>query len=216
MTPPGSPPSSPGSPSPSSADGLDFRRRPRRRGPALEEPIYDAVLGELAEFGFARMSVERVAARAKTGKSALYRRWPTKLELVVDTLAHAVPAPAPQVSSGDLRADLLAFLRHMAAALEGPAGTAVRASIGELAKQPQLHAALRAQVVKPHESVLRTLVSAAVARGQARPGALEQECLAAGPALLRQHVIEYGPPIPDELIVRVVDNALIPMFRAGP
>jgi len=148
----------------------DFRRRPRRRGQALEQPIYAAVLAELAEFGFARMSLERVAARAGTGKSAIYRRWDTKLDLVVDTLIQEIPSPAPAGSSGNLRDDLLVFFRQMAQALAGPAGTAICASIGD---------------IRHH----------------------------AGPALLRQHIIEHGPPIPDQLIVRIVDNVLIPMLR---
>jgi AcrR family transcriptional regulator len=191
----------------------DFRRRPRRRGQALEQPIYTAVLAELAEFGFARMSLERVAARAGTGKSAIYRRWDTKLDLVVDTLIQEIPRPAPAGSSGSLHDDLLVFFRQMAQALAGPAGTAICASIGDIRQHPELRTALREQVIEPRQAMLRDLITAAIARGEARPAALAPECLDAGPALLRQHIIEHGPPIPDQLIVRIVDNALIPMLR---
>src|SRR5690348_13523627 len=76
----------------------EFRRRSRRRGRALEESIFEAALAELSEYGFAGMSLERVAERAGTGKSAIYRRWGDKLELVVDTLAHAITEPAPVTS----------------------------------------------------------------------------------------------------------------------
>lgn len=191
----------------------DFRRRPRRRGQALEQPIYAAVLAELAEFGFARMSLERVAARAGTGKSAIYRRWDTKLDLVVDTLIQEIPSPAPAGSSGNLRDDLLVFFRQMAQALAGPAGTAICASIGDIRHHPELRTELREQVIEPLQAMLRDLITAAIARGEARPTALAPECLDAGPALLRQHIIEHGPPIPDQLIVRIVDNVLIPMLR---
>lgn len=194
----------------------DFRRRPRRRGPALEQPIYEAVLTELAQFGFAGMSVERVAGRAGTGKSAIYRRWATKRDLVADTLAHTIPAPAPPAPGGDLRTDLLGFFRQLAAALNGPAGTALRAGVEDVPREPQLCSALRAQVIEPYARVLRDLVADSITRGQARLGAAAPECLAAGPALLRQHLRDHGQPIPDELIVRIVDNALLPMLRPEP
>jgi AcrR family transcriptional regulator len=154
--------------------------RTRRRGPALEQPIYAAVLAELADRGFAQMSLERVAARAGTGKSAIYRRWDNKLELVVDTLAQVITDPVPVGSSGSLREDLLTFLRKMAKQLDGPAGTAIRANIGEVFKEPELRAALLQRVIEPMQRILRELVAAAVSRGEARPGALAPECLNAG------------------------------------
>src|SRR5262249_55546407 len=57
--------------------------RHRRRGEALEGAIYDAVVDELAEIGYAAFTIESVAARAHTGKASIYRRWPTKQDLVV-------------------------------------------------------------------------------------------------------------------------------------
>ena len=58
--------------------------RRRRRGTAVEKAISDAVLAELAEVGFGRLTFESVAERAGTGKSPLYRRWPDTVSLVID------------------------------------------------------------------------------------------------------------------------------------
>lgn len=79
---------------------------------------------------------ERIAHRAGTGKSAIYRRWATKLDLVVATLADAFPAPGPAATTGDLRDDLLEFHRRMAEALGGTLGAALRANIGQPRQHP--------------------------------------------------------------------------------
>src|SRR5436305_10798418 len=66
----------------------------RRRGAALEDAIRAAAFDELTEVGYTAFSVESVAARARTGKSSIYRRWPTKAGLVLDALCTELPTPA--------------------------------------------------------------------------------------------------------------------------
>ena len=194
----------------------DFRRAPRRRGRALEEAIYGAALDELAEYSFADLSIERVAQRAGTGKSAIYRRWTSKLDLVVDTLAHAFPPPGPASSTGDLRTDLMLFHLRMAEALGGTLGAALRANIGQHRQHPELAAALQEQILAPRHRILGELLAAGAERGEVRPGALTPECVQTGPALLRQHFIETGQQPSEEAIRVLVDNVLIPMLRATP
>jgi AcrR family transcriptional regulator len=196
--------------------GDDFRRGPRRRGRALEEAIYRAALDELAEHSFDGLSIERIAHRAGTGKSAIYRRWPAKLDLVVATLAHAFPPPGPATTTGDLRADLMEFHKRMARALGGALGAALRANVGQHNQHPELAAALQDQILAPRHRILAELLAAGVERGEVRPGALTPECIATGPALLRQHFIESGQQPSDEVICLLVDNVLIPMLRASP
>ena len=194
----------------------DFRRGPRRRGRALEQAIYQAALDELAEYSFDGLSIERIAQRAGTGKSAIYRRWPAKLDLVVATLAHAFPPPGPAVTTGDLRTDLLEFHRRMAEALGGTLGAALRANVGQHRHHPELAAALQEQILVPRHRVLAELLAAGTERGEVRPGALTPECIETGPALLRQHFIESGEQPSDEDIRLIVDNVLIPMLRPVP
>ena len=196
--------------------GDDFRRGPRRRGRALEDAIYRAALDELAEHGFDGLSIERIAHRAGTGKSAIYRRWATKLDLVVATLADAFPAPGPATTTGDLRTDLLRFHQLMAEALGGTLGAALRANIGQHRQHPELAAALQEQILKPRHRILGELLAAGAERGDVRPGALTPECIQTGPALVRQHFIETGEPPSDEDVRRLVDNVLIPMLRTTP
>src|SRR4051812_10591617 len=70
------------------------RIQQRRRGAALEDAIVQAAYDELADVGYTSFTVEGVAARAKTGKASIYRRWPTKQLLVLDALLVQLPTPA--------------------------------------------------------------------------------------------------------------------------
>src|ERR671923_1401817 len=94
----------------------------RRRGETLERAIFDAVLDELQRVGYVGLTMEGVAARAHTGKAALYRRWPRKEDLVVDAIEHALPSPTELPDHGDVRDDLLDLLRRLAAMLNSKAG----------------------------------------------------------------------------------------------
>src|SRR5260370_38349254 len=75
--------------------GDDFRRGPRRRGRALEDAIYRAALDDLAEHGFDGLSIERIAHRAGTGKSAIYRRWAPHPHLLLAPPPDPLPPPRP-------------------------------------------------------------------------------------------------------------------------
>jgi hypothetical protein len=77
-------------------------------------------------------------------------------------------------------------------------------------------AALQEQILAPRHYILGELLAAAAERGDVRPGALTPECIATGPALLRQHFIETGQQPFDQDIRLLVDNILIPMLRPAP
>ncbi|OBJ95444.1 hypothetical protein A5638_20265 [Mycolicibacterium fortuitum] len=84
---------------------------PRRYGAELDEAIRAAVRTELTAHGYSRLTFEGVAAEAKTAKTVLYRRWPTKALMVLDTFEVTEPlAVTPDTGSlpGDLRALLCA------------------------------------------------------------------------------------------------------------
>src|ERR1700684_2389575 len=87
------------------------RTRQRRRGEELEAALLEAAWAELVEVGFGKLTMESVAARAKTGVAVLYRRWPRKDDLVIAATAspgRLTPGDIPD--SGSLRGDMLALL----------------------------------------------------------------------------------------------------------
>src|ERR1700722_7945924 len=88
--------------------------RHRRRGEELESALLDAAWDELAQVGFARLTMESVAARARTGVAVLYRRWSNKDDLVIAALRHyGTTRPVPAPDTGTLRGDMLALLESV-------------------------------------------------------------------------------------------------------
>ena len=85
--------------------------RHRRRGEELEAAILEAAWDELVHVGFAKLTMESVAARAKTGVAVLYRRWPRKDDLVLDAIQHyGATHPVAIPDTGSLRGDMIAML----------------------------------------------------------------------------------------------------------
>jgi AcrR family transcriptional regulator len=106
------------------------QRQTRRRGAALEQAILDAAWVEIAERGWSGFTIDAVAARAGTAKAVIYRRWGSRNELAKEMLRRTTGGGRGTfVPSGDLRADLLTFLRAMSEFLVGPFGHVVRGII---------------------------------------------------------------------------------------
>jgi AcrR family transcriptional regulator len=73
------------------------------------------MVAELAETGYPRLTMEGVAARARTGKQVLYRRWPSRADLVTAAVRARGGSILQDVpDTGSLREDALILLRHMA------------------------------------------------------------------------------------------------------
>ncbi|MFI6903310.1 TetR/AcrR family transcriptional regulator [Nonomuraea sp. NPDC050394] len=190
----------------------DHRKQPRRRGEALHAAIFQATLDELAEVGYAKLTMERVAERARTGKASLYRRWPTRLELVMAAVYSVLPDPSDVADTGSLRGDLLAVLRHTAAALDGAPGEAMRGLLSEALGDRGRGAALRENSQGAGRRMMHEVVRRAVERGEVEAGAVTSRRLDVGQAMIRQYFLFNGPPIPDALIVEVVDEIIVPLL----
>jgi AcrR family transcriptional regulator len=191
----------------------DHRRRPRRRGAALESAILEAALAELAEVGYARLSVERVAERAGASKASLYRRWPSKVELVMDAVYHVFPDAGSPPDTGSLRGDLLAIMRAVAEQLAGPAGQALGGVLSDALGDPDQARRVRSYARGTSQVGMREIVRRAISRGEVDPTAVTERRLESGHALMRHHFITRGVPIPDDVIVEIVDEVTIPLLR---
>jgi AcrR family transcriptional regulator len=192
----------------------DHRRQPRRRGERLLTAVFEAVLAELDERGYAALTVEAVAGRARVSKASLYRRWPAKRDLVLASVQATVPDPEDLADTGSLRGDLLAYLVQVAAYLQGPAGPAMRGILGDQAGGPTSAAELYSATHRRRSTErLRVLVSRAVARGELSAERLEAVTprqWEAGPAVLRHHFL-WENQISDELCAEIVDDVVLPL-----
>jgi AcrR family transcriptional regulator len=98
---------------------------PQPRGEAFVRAVLEAALTHLAEVGYERFSIPAVAERAAANKTSIYRRWPSKADLVRDTLASAMNHSNEAPDTGSLRGDLIALARTVATFMQSPAGAAI-------------------------------------------------------------------------------------------
>jgi AcrR family transcriptional regulator len=139
----------------------------RPRSEEAHRAILEATLELLAEVGFSALTVEGVAGRAGVGKATIYRRWASKLPLVVEAFG-GLPG-MEDFDTGDLGEDLKKMLRSYIHAFNATALSAVLPSLaGERAHNPEL-----AKVFEPVSLARRgPLVRAferAVERGEISP-----------------------------------------------
>lgn len=144
------------------------RRPGRPRDEAAERAILDAVVELLGEVGFTQLTIGGVAARAGVGKPTVYRRWPSKGELVVDAMARLAP-PATIRRTADPRADLRRLVRQVATELvTPPLGATVIILLAEMHADPGLTQLVQDRVAGPRRSVLAAIIEDAVADGVLR------------------------------------------------
>ncbi|MQA06228.1 MAG: TetR family transcriptional regulator [Streptosporangiales bacterium] len=194
-------------------DAVDHRKLPRRRGKALNTAIYQAALAELVEGGFAALTMERIAERARASKASLYRRWPSRLELVMDAVYHMLPSEDTVPDTGSLRGDLLTAFRSINEQLGGPVGEAFKVVLSDALRDPERGAEIRERARGNGVRVVREIAQRGVRRGEVSPDALIQRRLEAGQALLRHHFLFVGS-VPDEVIVQIVDDVVLPLLHA--
>ena len=193
----------------------DHRSATRRRGAALEEAIVAAAVQELAEVGFARMTVESVARRAGAGKVSVYRRWPSKAELAVAAAYRLMGEQAHGPWTGTLRGDLIAWLRTAADGLAGPAGEAFRGVVSESLADPA--GAVTVASLSRGNGVRRLgeLLREAARRGEDVVVDPPVRQLQAPQALLQLHFLTHGAPIDDAVIEGIVDDVALPLWVRG-
>lgn len=185
----------------------------RRRGRTLEQAIFDAVLEQMSMVGFSGLTMEGVAAGARTGKAALYRRWACKEDLVVDVLNHALPSFDNPPDTGNVRDDIAEVLHRMMAVINGNAGCALLALFGELDREHEFVKTIHARVLRPRKQMMLDVLAKAAARGEIRPDAVTPLVAEAGPALIIHRVLMEGPPVDESFAYAVLDQVVMPLLR---
>ena len=134
----------------------------------VTDAIYTAAVETLVEVGYAKLSMESVARRAGVGKSAIYRRWPSKVELVTAVLARFSVPSTPPPDTGSLRGDIRALLGAVADWLSEPRMRAILPSLlAEYHRNPALAEASAAHIGEPRRQWARRTLDRAVQRGDA-------------------------------------------------
>jgi AcrR family transcriptional regulator len=188
----------------------------RRRGAELEHALLTAAWEELAEVGFAKLTMESVADRAQTGVAVLYRRWPNKNDLVLAAIRHYGDThPIVIPDTGNLRDDMLALLENLnagrteIATLMGATFAGLRDSTG-LAPQ-DVRRILRGEGPWRGDTVFRR----AHDRGEIDLARIPRDVLELPFQLVRHDILMTLRPVSPERIHSIVDDIFWPLVT-GP
>ena len=145
------------------------RRGGRPRSAAVDTAILDAALHLLSSEGYARMSMDGVAARAGVSKATIYLRYEGKADLATAALAHLRESGRP-AATGDLRADLVAQLCQMRRNAERvSAMPLIGTCLTEEQHTPELLRLFRERTLRPRRALLREMLDEAARTGAIAP-----------------------------------------------
>ncbi|MEV6782295.1 TetR/AcrR family transcriptional regulator [Streptomyces sp. NPDC051098] len=187
----------------------------RRRGQVLERAILDAALDQLSTVGWSGLTMEGVAAGAQTGKAAVYRRWPSKEDLVADALQAALPQLVEADDHGSIREDLFQLCRRVRDAMYSRSGFALRSVLHECdsAAAERFLAVIVRQVIEPSTQLFRDVVSRGMVRGDVRPDAAHNLVIDVIPGLMMYRSKVCGSEWPDGEIAEMIDQVMVPLLR---
>jgi AcrR family transcriptional regulator len=177
----------------------------RPRSHEADRAILDATLDLLIEEGYSGVTIEGVAARAGVAKTTIYRRWPSKAEMVVEAIgATAEKLPIPKV--GSTRAGLAKTLAHTISRMSADpsAGRILMGLAAETCRNEELADAVRRGIVEKRRRAMFALLERGIAQGEIRPD-IDLDLVAdmlGGPVLFR---LLLGGDMDPRIASRAVD-----------
>ncbi|MCX4451134.1 TetR/AcrR family transcriptional regulator [Streptomyces sp. NPDC087866] len=142
----------------------------RRNGPALTRAIMQTTLELGQELGYAKLSIEAIAARAGVGKHTIYRRWSSKGTLLLDSLLSLSESALDYPHTEDVEADLRQQIYEAIDLLAGPSFRPLfQALVGEAQHDPGVAAALNERFITPQADKTVARLRAAQAEGRLSP-----------------------------------------------
>jgi AcrR family transcriptional regulator len=185
----------------------------RRRGRALEEALLNAAWEELTERGYDSFTIDAVAARAGTSRAVLYRRWPSKQELVLAALKCEVGKDViVSPDTGSLRGDVIALLQQANKVRVGLA-TQLFTQLGGFYRQTGTSLADLSTFVQggrnPH---MEQAIQRAVDRGEIRREQVTERIARLPVDLFRYEILMTLRPLSDETIEDIVDTIFLPLL----
>jgi AcrR family transcriptional regulator len=167
------------------------RARPgRQRSEAADSAILSATLDLLAERGYGGLTMAAVISRSGVSSATLYRRWPTKQQLVAASLA-SMHAEIVDVDTGSLESDITSMIRSIAQALSVRRDDLAEDVAVELRRNPDFRAAVNEKFMVPRLEVMGRVLERARGRGELGAGIDAQGAMSfvAGPLHHRVYVM---------------------------
>ncbi|WP_022878318.1 TetR/AcrR family transcriptional regulator [Microbacterium sp. B19] len=185
----------------------------RKRDLSRDPEILEAALDVLAETGFERMTIDEVATRARAGKATLYRRWPSKSELVIDAVAcmkRGVYDLAALPDTGTLRGDLVAMIKEPSIADAQRKMQVMAGIVSMLSRSPELAEVAEEALVAPRREANRVLIERAVARGEVTDAVDVDLISSVGSAMVAQRLLVERKPVTRAFLLSIIDGIVLP------
>ncbi|WP_082680971.1 TetR/AcrR family transcriptional regulator [Mycolicibacterium novocastrense] len=184
---------------------------PTDRWTAREAEILRVALQVLQREGYQRLTVDEVARVARASKATVYKRWPSKADLVVAAFSTGVRFSATVPETGTLRGDLLQVGEQLCQHLDTHAA-ALRAVAFEASKDARLSSALQQQLADAPRMVLSEVLRMASARGEIHRPDPESDFCDLFLGYLAFRALVNGQVVPRTTVLRLVDHVLMPAF----
>ncbi|HEY2696331.1 MAG TPA: TetR/AcrR family transcriptional regulator [Pseudonocardiaceae bacterium] len=188
--------------------------RGRPRDASRDDALRQAAIAVMAEVGYRALTMDAVAARARAGKATIYRRWDSKLDLVIDSCNQLVAEHISEPDTGSLAGDLREFVTAFAKFLSGPSGKAAQALVGELPHEPDLAEAFRGTFLLSQRDTLKRILERATARGEVSSEAPKGMLIELTGAALTYRLMITGDPLDEAFVNKFLSTVLMPLLRS--
>jgi AcrR family transcriptional regulator len=209
---------------------LEERRAPTEPANRVGRPldvsrdadILDVTLDVLAEVGYDGMTVDMVAARAKAGKATLYRRWPSKTELVIDAVACMKNGDIDfdkLPDTGTLRGDLISMIRQPTIRDAEKKLKIMAGLVSLLARNPELAEVAHDTVIAPRAELNRRFLQRAIDRGEITKDIDIAMISNISTSMVTYRTMMLRKAVDRDFLIKVIDEVILPavgLTAAGP
>ena len=174
-----------------------------------ETELLAVTLGLLQQEGYDGLTVDAVAATARASKATVYRRWPTKAELVLAAFIEGVRQVAVAPDTGTLRGDLLQMGETICEQVRAHAST-MRAVLVEVSRNPALNDVMQHQFLDQRKALFKHVLGQAVERGEIDAADITDDLWDVMPGYLIFRSIWSGRTPTRRTVQSLVDDVMIP------
>ena len=174
-----------------------------------ETELLAVTLALLQQEGYDGLTVDAVAATARASKATVYRRWPTKAELVLAAFIEGVRQVAVAPDTGTLRGDLLQIGETICEQVRAHAST-MRAVLVEVSRNPALNDVMQHQFLDQRKALFKHVLGQAVERGEIDAADITDDLWDVMPGYLIFRSIWSGRTPTRRTVQSLVDDVMIP------
>jgi AcrR family transcriptional regulator len=184
------------------------------RSERVVREVIRATLAELGRVGYAALRIDDVAAQAQVNKTTVYRRWPTKADLVTATLMAMSSSDEAPPDTGSVREDMLVLIRRSVARISTCEGEAVYRMIGLEMDHPEVASITRALRGEMHAPWL-AMIKHAIERGELPQGTDARLIVEMISATVYSKKLKLREPVDDDYLAAIIDLILRGAMNGG-